>query len=149
MSIFEISNVLMKITTNEIVGSEKQDLLDKKVEYSNLTSNQYKIEVYSLVDYSKLNEKIYNGNQKSQEIEDKITNILNEYYPNEFASIQSRISGTEDLSIDRNFNDTSPETQLYNLILTILENKQLSEQDEKVLKDYMKEQYYNIKSIRE
>ncbi len=89
-----------------------------------------------------LTEKINKGELESKEFENSIIDIINKFSPNEFAKIQEQLD-EYDVNSDNIY--SSPAIDLYDLILNILETQNLANDESSILKEFMNEQYDNVK----
>ena len=84
---------------------------------------------------------------KADEEEQKFIEIIKKYYPNEFEKILEESKTEQDTGIVEI--TSSPlkdyEKKLYDLVLKILENENLTEEESNILKQYIHNNMYNIK----
>lgn len=124
---------------------ENQRLLEEKKEFEKNPQNVKEITDSSKI--SKSEEIEYDESQ--QEInkkEEKIKSIMNRYYEKEFKRILEDINKENTGLVDIK-SDSIPkaEAELYDLIMKVLEEKELTENEAEVLKDFLNIQQENIK----
>lgn len=128
-------------TNEEIRDSlenEKQEYLNRAKEEEanslnqpNTTSEEEKKEIKQL--------------QTESENEEKaIITIINKFYPNELATIRERIETEGNTLYENSVPDAVKD--LYYLIIEVLETKQLTQEEQRVLKDFLDNAYSNIKT---
>lgn len=129
---------------------ERERLLAEKKqfeeEHKNSTGSVEQF-TYSIESSSERDEEIDKARDEVIEKQNKRAEIISRYYPNEYSKINSKI-------IEENKNEdffatystlSANRKELYNLILKILEEEELTADDENVLKSYIVENMYDIK----
>ncbi|MCI8999642.1 MAG: hypothetical protein HFJ26_01595 [Clostridia bacterium] len=118
-------------------------LLERKQKFLNDVENGRidTPEVYSSMSLSEIeeNEKIKAETQKE---EDAITSIINKFYPNELKLILQKIDN-ENIIYYNSASETQKE--LYKLVLNVLEEKDLTQEESNILKEFLDSAYSNIK----
>ena len=146
ISIFAFSNIFDKIVPTDIVGSEKENLLEEKSAYSNSTYDTYLASNFSTSIDSELQNRLDAIAIEQEAFNNKLSSIINKFYPDEFATIQEELENTDKISHDGNLSENSPEIKLYSLILEIIENKDLTSEERTTLKEFLDSQISNIKN---
>ena len=128
---------------------EKERELAYKAKWAEEHKNNSNIETSSkeMLNNS-LDETIELSRQMAEEKSTRQNNIIKKYYPEEYKRVSEAINEYYNnlLIIDlKNSPLFESEKELYDLALNILENENLSNEDETLLKDFIQGQMYNIK----
>lgn len=138
---YAISNLITYVAVVNDSNNEREELLKERGKYSNVTTKT--TNDYISNGDNELTNKIEQASQANEEKERKITNIINKFYPNEFAEIESEIKAKNINSDTHSVAANSPEMKLYTLILDIIEFEKLTEEESSLLKEFMNSQYSN------
>lgn len=153
VSVFAITKLVTLPNTDEdtILKLNKQDkerALEEKAKYA----EEHKNDVAKLNnDVSELSEEelelLEKERQEVKNKEDKIKNVMNRYYPEEFnellKDIENNTKNQEVVDI-RNTPISTEESKLYDIIMRVLEEKNISSEDANVLKDFIEQQRFSI-----
>lgn len=143
--ITEIENTIPLIRKVEYSSEDSEVSIDERV-----TISDSQIQTLNLADEDTvLEEKIEKAELESQQTEKQLIQIINEYYPNEFLSITKELENKSSNIINSELPEDSAEMKLYKLILNILEIKNPTTDEAKILKDFMLDQSSNLKAYPE
>lgn len=143
--ITEIENTIPLIRKVEYSSEDSEVSIDERV-----TISDSQIQTLNLANEDTvLEEKIEKAELESQQTEKQLIQIINEYYPNEFLSITKELENKSSNIINSELPEDSAEMKLYKLILNILEIKNPTTDEAKILKDFMLDQSSNLKAYPE
>lgn len=140
-------------TINEAIIEEKnrqdrEEALKEKEEYARKERNNSSLEQTISSDFTE-EELEYFAKQKQnkEDKENRIKEIMSKYHPNEFNKILDDIQKVSENEGVVNLGETpvsQPERELYDLVLKVLEEKELSEDESLSLKDFINQQKSTI-----
>ena len=127
LSVFAIPNIIEKIPIVEY-GSEdiKNEKLSEKTPYVENSNQNYRITSENLENLE------FETNSEYQDRVKKVENLMLKYYPDECSRLQKEFENTHTIN-----EFEGPYVDLYNLILDVIEEEDLSEEDRNLLKNYM------------
>lgn len=136
ISVLAVSNVIERIpVVNDSNNNIRNELLQEKQQYCNNTINEnYNISTYAIQEDTELINKINEIDSETEEIENTIIKVMNKFYPSEFSEVKQKLDNNED----------NAENQLYELIVNVLETKELTNDESGILKQFIKDQCNNI-----
>lgn len=125
---------------------ERERALAEKEEFFKNTNNVSTIEnnqdPKEEIDFSEIDK----AAKEAEEIGKKRSEIIDRYYHEEYERICKEFKQEENQLIEIKSKElTDYEKSLYDIVLTILEEKQLSKEEYNLLKDYIDMEMYNIK----
>lgn len=144
---YAVSNTVAYIAKVNNTNNTKQELLEEKAQYTNVITDTSKLE--KVEPDKELTEKIKNASEKATEKELEIEKIIIKFYPEEYKEIKEQLDSININTDTHDVSNTSPEMKFYNLILDIIENKTLTPQESKLLKEFMIGQYSNTEGNRQ
>ncbi len=138
-------------TINEAIIEEKnrqdrEEALKEKEEYARKERNNFSLEQTISSDFAE-EELEYFAKQNKEDKENRIKEIMSKYHPNEFNKILDDIQKVSENEGVVNLGETpvsQPERELYDLVLKVLEEKELSEDESLSLKDFINQQKSTI-----
>lgn len=143
ITVFAVVNKLNPtLVVSDDDNNVKNELLEEKQSLNNTRVSQKIIDTNKAEEDTELTEKLNKGELEAKEFENSIIDIINKFSPNEFAEIQEQL---EQYDINSDNINSSPIIDLYNLILNILETQNLSNNESSILKEFMNDQYDNVK----
>ena len=143
--ITEIENTIPLIRKVEYSSEDSEVSIDERV-----TISDSQIQTLNLADEDTvLEEKIEKAELESQQTEKQLIQIINEYYPNEFLSITKELENKSSNIINSELPEDSAEMKLYKLILNILEIKNPTTDEAKIIKEFKLDQSSNLKAYPE
>ena len=120
-----------KLIEKEIMMNELKSNLDLYSESTTTTnSTQESINVQNV--------------EKDNEEENEVRQIINKFYKKELDEIISKIEKQEGISDNKSISNA--EIELYNLILDIINNKNISNEEKDILKEVLKDNLYKIRN---
>lgn len=143
ITVFAVVNKFNSIPVVNDNNNVKNELIEEKQSYNNQSNNQKKVNINNKIEEDTvLTEKINQGKLEAEEFENSIIDIINKFYPTEFEKIQEQL---EEYDVNSDNIYSSPAIDLYDLILNILETQNLSNDESSILKEFMNDQYDNVK----
>lgn len=119
------------------------DQPDPVVPDNNVTTSEYfDNTIYETDD--ELEAKLTKAEEINERENKKIEQIINKFYAEEFKLLKEETSKLNNFSPNGYYTDESPEPKFYNLVLYIIEYKNLTEDEANTLKTFMLEQESNI-----
>lgn len=127
LSVFAIPNIIEKIPIVEY-GSEdiQNEKLSEKTPYVENSNPNYSLTSEDLENLE------FETNSEYQDRVKKVENLMLKYYPDECSRLQKEFENTHTIN-----EFEGPYVDLYNLILDVIEEEDLSEEDRNLLKNYM------------
>ena len=122
---------------------EKERLLEEKQEFLNSDQIEEK-SAYYLAEKKKKKNKLSEKQLENQQTQEKIEKIINKFYKEEYNEIKREATNSDGIK-DGTLNSNEPEAKLYNLIINIIETKELDSEELKVLKEFIRDSSSNIK----
>ena len=128
-----------------------QEALEKKEQFAKDGQNRASVENYVEEDFSEEElQRIEAQKQKTEAQEQKIKDIMNRYYPEEFnKAVEDVENDNKGITSMKNTELLDSQKRLYNLVLKVLEEEDLSDDDANVLKDFLTETKWEISKDEE
>lgn len=141
--------ILTDETIEEANQKEMERLLEEKKKFEEEhANNESEAVTYSTNSEPERDEMIDKALEEVREKKSKREVIINRYYSEEYAQINNKIEAENNQEGFVEFDATLSDNQkdLFELVLKILEEEALTADDENVLKDYIRENMYEIKN---
>ena len=128
-----------------------QEALEKKEQFAKDGQNRASVENYVEEDFSEEElQQIEAQKQKVEAQEQKIMDIMNRFYPEEFnKAVEDVENDNKGITSMKNTELLDSQKRLYNLVLKVLEEEDLSDDDANVLKDFLTETKLEISKDEE
>lgn len=139
---FAVSKVGI-LVAKEDSTTEKENLLAEKQEFMNMDYTENET-IYSLEKDVELQNKLLDKQLENQEIQEKIEKVINKFYKEEYYKIKQEAINTDGIK-DGTLNPNGPEIKLYNLIINIIETKEINAEESEILKEFLSDSSHNIK----
>lgn len=120
---------------------DSQEALERKKQFEENNSNIASVENYVEEDFSEEElQQIEAHKQEVATMEQKIKDIMNRYYPDEFnKALQDLENDNKGITSIKNTEIPNSEKEVFNLVLKVLEEEELSNEDSSVLKDFLRQ----------
>lgn len=141
-----------KETIEEENKKDNERLLEEKAKWEEEHKNDINMKQSSST-FSSEEKAVFEEEEKElKEKEDKIKNVMNKYHKEEFEQILQDIANSPNFQgVIENKNDyiAPEEIELYKIVMQTLEEENLSDEDSKILKDFLEQQIYTINKNNE
>lgn len=132
---------------------DNERLLAEKAQWEEEHKNDIVEEQQSRTIFSQEEQEQFEEEERElKEEENKIKNVMNKYHKEEFEQILENIANSPNFQgVIENKNDyiAPEEIELYKIVMQTLEEENLSDEDSKILKDFLEQQIYTINKNNE
>lgn len=145
MSVLAVNNLISKIPVVPEGTFSKEELLKEKAEYFNNIGVLDTYTVQNVLIDEKLDNKLKEDNNNVQKTENTIISVMSKYNSKKFTNILDKLEKANSETDEKE----KAQYELYGLIFDTLENEHLSIEESNVLKEFIRNQSFEIKKNQE